>query len=124
MLGKTFQVAITVTRGLGLRYLWIDSLCIVQDDDDWKREAERMGTVYSSAYCVIAATAAEGTHDGFLGPWLPGRFVTLSNPSGSLYLCELIDNFRSDVENADLSQRGWVLQERALAQRTIFFSKN
>ena len=83
-----------------------------------------METVFSSAYCVIAATAAEGTDDGFLGPWPLGRFVTLSNPLGPLYLCESIDNFRGDVEDAGLSHRGWVLQERALAQRTIFFSKN
>ena len=125
MLGKTFQDAITVTRGLGLRYLWIDSLCIVQDDkDDWEREAKCMGTVFSSAYCVVAAAAAKETRDGFLGPWPPARFVTLSNPSGPLYLCESVDNFHGDVENASLSKRGWVLQERALAQRTIFFSKN
>jgi hypothetical protein len=123
-LGKTFQDAIAVTRGLGERYLWIDSLCIIQDDkSDWMHESTRMGTVFSSAYCVIAATAAAGTQSGFLRPPPANRFVALPTPSGApLYLCETVDDFRGDVEQAGLSRRGWVLQERALARRTIHFS--
>ncbi|KAH9227260.1 hypothetical protein K456DRAFT_1796293, partial [Colletotrichum gloeosporioides 23] len=63
-LNKTFNDAMDVTRRLGVRYLWIDSLCIVQDDaDDWDREAARMAQVYSQAYVTIAATSApDGTH--------------------------------------------------------------
>lgn len=58
-LPNTFQDAITVTRRLGLRYLWIDSLCIVQDDaQDWEREAANMAVIFESAYLTIAATAA------------------------------------------------------------------
>jgi hypothetical protein len=123
-LGKTFQDAITVTRGLGERYLWIDSLCIIQDDrSDWMRESERMGAVFSFAYCVIAATAATGTQAGFLRSPPADRFVALPTPlSAPLYLCETVDDFRGDVEHAGLSRRGWVLQERALARRTIHFS--
>ncbi|EJT72146.1 hypothetical protein GGTG_09013 [Gaeumannomyces tritici R3-111a-1] len=126
-LGKTFQDAVTVTRALGQRYLWVDSLCIVQDDDDdWKRESGRMETVFSSAYCVIAATAAGGTSVGFLRrppTTRTVRTVVFPTPSGPpLYLCESVDDFGRDVEDAALSHRGWVLQERALARRTIHFS--
>jgi len=123
-LGRTFQDAIAVTRSLGERYLWIDSLCIIQDDrSDWMHESERMGTVFSSAYCVIAATAATSTQAGFLRSPPADRFVALPTPSGApLYLCETVDDFRGDVEHAGLSRRGWVLQERALARRTIYFS--
>ncbi|KAK0750666.1 heterokaryon incompatibility protein-domain-containing protein [Schizothecium vesticola] len=122
-LGKTFQDAIAVTRALGQRYLWIDSLCIIQDDrSDWMRESKCMGAVFSRAYCVIAATAATGPQDGFLRPPAYG-FVALPTPWGApLYLCETVDDFRGDVEHAGLSRRGWVLQERALARRTIHFS--
>jgi len=125
-LGQTFKDAITVTRRLGQRYLWIDSLCIVQDDeDDWTREAACMEDVFSSAYCVIAATAAKDTRAGFLKPWpeQTSRFVAVPTPSGALlYFCDSVDDFSTDVEGATLSRRGWVLQERALARRTIHFS--
>ncbi|KAL8299223.1 hypothetical protein RB593_009210 [Gaeumannomyces tritici] len=125
-LGKTFQDAVTVTRKLGQRYLWIDSLCIVQDDDnDWACESKRMETIFSSAHCVIAATAAGGTSAGFLRPLTTrtGRVVVFpTTPGPPLYLCENVNNFGRDVEGAALSHRGWVLQERALARRTIHFS--
>jgi hypothetical protein len=56
-LPKTFRDAVAITRLLHLRYLWIDSLCIIQDDrKDWSVEAPRIGTVYSKAYLVIAAS--------------------------------------------------------------------
>lgn len=58
-LPNTFQDAITVTRTLGLKYIWIDSLCIVQDDaQDWEREAAKMALIFEAAYVTIAATAA------------------------------------------------------------------
>jgi hypothetical protein len=53
---KTFQDAVFVTRALGISYLWIDSLCIVQDSlGDWEKEAELMGQVYKNATLTIAA---------------------------------------------------------------------
>lgn len=58
-LPNTFQDAISVTRRLGLRYIWIDSLCIVQDDaEDWEREAAKMALIFEAAYLTVAATAA------------------------------------------------------------------
>ena len=64
-LSKTVQEVIKVTQALGLRYLWVDSLCIIQDDQaDWKNEAMRMSHVYEQSYCTIAAAAAS---DGTVG---------------------------------------------------------
>jgi hypothetical protein len=61
-LPKTFQDAVTVTRGIGVRYLWIDSLCIVQDDtDDWEKEA---GKIYERAILTIAASGAQDSTKG------------------------------------------------------------
>ena len=66
-LPKTFQDAVDVTRKLGIRYLWIDSLCIVQDDDkDWEMESRRMEAVFANTFCTIAATSAKDSWDGFL----------------------------------------------------------
>lgn len=58
---STFKDAVIVTRNLGMRYLWIDSLCIIQDSkSDWLYESSRMSNVYKYAHCNIAATASEG----------------------------------------------------------------
>lgn len=57
LLSKTFRDAIQVTRRLGLRYIWIDSLCIIQNDaSDWAQEAASMGRVYENAFCNLSAS--------------------------------------------------------------------
>ncbi|KAI1173823.1 hypothetical protein F4777DRAFT_589617 [Nemania sp. FL0916] len=128
-LPHTFQDAVRIASGLGLQYLWIDSLCIVQDDpDDWQRESKLMERVFSSAYFTIAATCSfgSGDGDGFLKPRKARQSVTMRGPPGSdapYFVCEAIDDFARDVEQSDLNQRGWVLQERALSRRTIYFTK-
>lgn len=123
-LPQTFKDAVRVTRALGLRYLWIDSLCIVQEDpDDWAAEASRIEDVFSQAYCTIAASSAASSLEGFLGHRRPRDAIRIPTSGGApLYLAEYIDDFRTDVENSVLSSRGWVLQERALSKRTICFT--
>lgn len=64
-LPRTFLDAVVISRYLGIRYLWIDSLCIIQDDeDDWARESGRMKDVYSNAYLVVAANHANSSEEG------------------------------------------------------------
>ncbi|KAK8062786.1 heterokaryon incompatibility protein-domain-containing protein [Apiospora hydei] len=56
-LPQSFQDAVDITRRLGIRYLWIDSLCIIQDcKKDWDSEAQRMAEIYESSHVTIAAT--------------------------------------------------------------------
>jgi hypothetical protein len=125
-LPQTFQDAITVTRELGQRYLWIDSLCIIQGENgDWETEAKKMETVFKNAYYTIAATSAEDSNKGFLNRALEdSRYVTVPNSShGKVYVCTSIDDFDGDVVEGVLNKRAWVLQERALSCRTIHFTK-
>lgn len=62
---KTLIDAIIITRHLGLRYLWSDSLCICQDDaQDWTQESSRMCSVYSNAHLVIGATRSSDGEGG------------------------------------------------------------
>jgi hypothetical protein len=64
-LPQTFKDAVSLTRILGIRYLWIDSLCIKQDDnDDWESEASKMASVYSHSYLNVAATSSPGGDGG------------------------------------------------------------
>jgi hypothetical protein len=64
-LTRNFRDTVAISRRLHVSYLWIDSLCILQDPiDDWKAESSVMGQVYSNAYCVISATASESSRSG------------------------------------------------------------
>jgi len=68
-LSRTFQDAIAVTRRLKLRYIWIDSLCIVQDGDDgrdWAIESTQMDKVYLNSFVNIAASAGSGREGLFV----------------------------------------------------------
>ncbi|KAH6702239.1 HET domain-containing protein [Verticillium dahliae] len=72
-LPRTFQDAITVARQLDVEYMWIDSLCIIQDDeDDWAVESLKMGFIYERAYLTVAAATAASDREGFLDG-SPGR---------------------------------------------------
>ena len=121
-LPKTFQDAVAVTRQLGIQYLWIDSLCIIQDDpEDWERESMLMEDVFSSAYCTISARATEAR--GLLMDRPERQCVKLdSGKYAPIFICEHIDDFDRDVEESPLSYRGWVFQERILSRRTIYFT--
>jgi hypothetical protein len=60
---RTIKDALIFTRALGLRYIWIDVLCILQDSEpDWTTGSRRTGLVYSSAYCTLAASVSRDTH--------------------------------------------------------------
>lgn len=123
-LPTTFRNAVTLTRELGLQYLWIDSICIIQGDNgDFEKEAILMETVFSNAYCVLAASAARGQDDGFLHNRRARKTIVLQRPQQPpLYVSEFLDDFKEHVLEGHLNQRGWVLQERALARRTIYFT--
>ncbi|KAJ2996358.1 hypothetical protein NUW58_g989 [Xylaria curta] len=124
-LPETFKHAIVVTRALGRQYLWIDSLCIVQGDDgDFSQEAKRMEQVYKGAYCVLASSRPPGHYAGFLQARKQRNTVALQQNGKSVpfYICEAIDDFSHHVLGGALNKRGWVLQEHALARRTIYFT--
>lgn len=128
-LTATFRDAVKVTRELGLQYIWIDSICIIQrdesDDGDFEQEADRMENVFSSAYCVLAASSAEGQSDGFLNEreGSSREFVTFKRmDQPPFFVCRFLDDFNQHVLEGPLNKRGWVMQERVLAHRTIYFT--
>ncbi|KAF2687377.1 HET-domain-containing protein [Lentithecium fluviatile CBS 122367] len=135
-LPKSFQDAITVTRKLGLRYLWIDALSICQDDgSEWERESSKMASIYSRAYVVLAATGAHQDSQGLFFSRTPPTYHSFEyikdGIAGTIHTFAIPKNERAAyargyavLHDEPLSNRGWVLQERVLATRTLHFASD
>lgn len=129
MLPQTIYDAMLLTSHLGFRYLWVDSLCIIQGSDttstvDWEEQSQVMGRVYRSASLTIAAAAAKGCRDGlFLArsdPMIPYCPVLKRQESDEIvYLGADLPDVREQIE--PLSLRGWALQEAVLSRRLLNF---
>jgi hypothetical protein len=124
-LPKTLQDAITVTRELGIQYLWTDSLCMIRDDiNDQMSVVASFEQVFASAYCTIAPFSRLGDELGFLRP-RGGRPLDSTFGRGrSLEAFRMEADYVKDVEQGPLSSRAWVFQELALSRRVIHFTAN
>lgn len=123
-LPKTFQDAIFIARYLGFEYLWIDSLCIIQDDkDDWERESTLMIDVYGGSALNIAAVSAENGSVGCFFQRQPRCLVQLpSTETGAKIVPTEVKPYPDGHNHrTPLFKRGWVLQERHLPRRTLYF---
>ena len=129
-LPQNFTDAALATARLGYTYLWIDSLCIIQDspnDSDWRREAATMGSVYSNAACSIAALGAANSNVGCFLTRNPLSFMPCMLRDGTGRDTVWAGNKRIQRPDSKgelrppLHRRAWVVQERALATRTLYF---
>lgn len=137
---RTFADAIIITRQLGIEYIWIDSLCIIQQDEaDWKLQSATMHQVYSNAHVTLAAVDSPDSRAGFwLGPslyWkMPEPLLTFEwrGREYPLFLfSEPVNPTLGVVHGArfepwdrpPLLTRAWAFQERMVSPRAIFFGK-
>ncbi|KAF5553601.1 heterokaryon incompatibility protein [Fusarium napiforme] len=126
-LPQTFQDAIAATRNLGYRYLWIDSLCIVQNDpEDWAREAALMHRVYTEADCNLAAAASRDSSGGlfFKRQGVYGQCVVKNARGDVIDLFADEDLFLKEAYRSPLQTRAWVYQAWIMSKRTIHFAKS
>jgi hypothetical protein len=131
----TFRDAITISRRLGIEYLWIDSLCIIQDSaSDWLEQSGQMKQVYSNATVTLVAEASEDSHSGIFTSANAGRAKPVHIPfhdstgkyRGSLYSQKYTPStFTSDCyAPGPLSSRAWALQEDVLSQRILRYASD
>jgi len=128
-LPKTIRDAVAITQYFGLRYLWVDSLCIIQDDpQDWDREAQNMAKVYANAYINVSALGAVNTSQGcFMRRPAERGAVPLEyhhdDGTCSQVFATISDIGANETELSGYpaSTRAWTLQERILARRTLHF---
>ncbi|KAH5487174.1 hypothetical protein HBI52_239710 [Parastagonospora nodorum] len=140
-LSLTFKDAVKLTIDLGERYLWIDSLCIVQDDpDDWLHEAGKMSAVYGNAVFTLSALSSSDSTQGcrVANPRAithERRFFDFDSGPYRIRVFEKEimkwhqeygdDTYRHGEHGPNpLRGRAWTLQERELSTRNIFFSQN
>ncbi|KAL8369126.1 hypothetical protein RB599_004534 [Gaeumannomyces hyphopodioides] len=143
-LPKTLQDAIAVSRSINVRYIWIDALCIIQNDlNDWEAESAKMLDIYSNSRLTIAVHPAASCKDGFLGrqffgqdTWqikfqtsIPGNAAPTSPIPMALRLRRARDNgvllpFPEDDASYEtpLLKRGWTFQEAIMPRRIIHFT--
>jgi Heterokaryon incompatibility protein (HET) len=132
----TLQHAVTTSYILGLQYLWIDSICIIQGTSDWETECPKMGSIYQGSVVTIAAEVATDSMAGFFqsrnadDPNVPltcelqytGSDGASTGPVKLAYprLRHCYEYNASEMSSV-LRLRGWVLQERILSPRMLHF---
>lgn len=147
LLPATFQDAVRITRRLGIRYLWIDSLCIIQDSpEDWQLEASRMAGIYRNAWLTVSATASSSPSSGCFRHDQAMVAQTPDDDGDDDHLAilfpeavKLRQDLRLSLRFADahpdfspfydpkrdkafpLLSRAWAYQERLLAPRVLHF---
>lgn len=142
-LPMTFRDCLTAARELGVHYIWIDSLCIVQDDrQDWARHARSMDKIYENALFTVAAVCSPNGQVPFLGPHAPSNRETWQAvninidaenveppkkanglPQAQLKARKYEPYLFPDFFHGPLESRGWAWQERYLSVRIINFTK-
>lgn len=139
-LPQTFQDAVNFTLGLGVNFLWIDSICIIQGDyEDWSSEAPKMHSVYKNSYVTVAALCGRDSTNGLSTHSLrqtlnPIAQLRTGQSTHILYTrpCHYLDDWIQDDagEHSELHsrypllRRAWTYQERLVSSRVIFFTES
>ncbi|KAJ5998761.1 HET domain protein [Penicillium sp. IBT 35674x] len=122
-LPSTIQDAICVARCLGVQYVWVDALCIVQDDDDIKKQQiGQMQNIYGNSYLTVQAANVATVKESFLKLRnSPKPFKLRYDDSSHIYL----RGYTPDrMPGGSARQRAWVFQESILPNRLLVYGEH
>lgn len=126
LIPQTIRDAILSTKRLGLRYLWVDAFCILQDSrEDKVNEIARMRSIFRDAYVTVTAASAQKVSEGFLqdrpAPTPPIRlpFRCSDGPIGSMLLRK-----GAGEPSEPVNTRAWCLEERLLTPRALIYASH
>ena len=127
-IATSIQDAIRVTHGLGLRYLWVDSLCIIQDSkSDKTQQISQMKTIFENSFVTIIAASSPTASSGFLRPPSDSR-RSLRLPywyeNGDIGAVGLQERWAWDSRREVINSRAWTLEEKLLSPRQLIYSSN
>jgi hypothetical protein len=127
---RTIAHAMELCKALGYRYLWVDCLCIIQDDEQEKqRLIHGMGHVYENASLTIFATSGQHADSGLAGITartdIPsGKEYVIKLPESSLSISIAPTSLEEQVRKSPWDTRAWTLQEQALSERRLYFASD
>ena len=143
-LPQSFQDAVRICRRLAVPYLWLDTLCILQDSkEDWAQEASKMASIYENAYLTLAFSGAQNSQQPILSERLPVPSVRLGGKLSHIHLRSEEDknlkrswkshklpffsryhrHFHYATQDfAPLGHRAWAYQESLLSPRVLYFT--
>lgn len=118
-LPKTIHDAIQVASALGIKYCWVDALCIIQDsNDDWTTEAAKMASIYERAIFTLAAPSSRHSDEGLLGVREPSRYALEPCKLAGVKLHPSRPNL-GDLHQRVWRKRAWTLQEELTSSRLV-----
>lgn len=140
-LSPVIKDAVETTRRLSIPYLWVDSLCILQDDySDWQEQCSQMNNIYGQAHVTLIAASSRTCKQGFFKPKrhelrlpyqsarrpdIKGSFmINFTHAFGDVKLMlnlDLTNDLHYDLTFSQWARRGWTFQEDAMAGARIVF---
>lgn len=135
---KTIREAILATNRLGIRFLWIDALCILQDSDEDKlMQIRMMAKIYRNSFLTLIAACGNNVNEGFLYQDRPQKVPDARIPYrcpdgriGSVWIAAVLDARSEDASRSyydelePVNHRGWCLQERLLSPRCLIYASH
>ncbi|KAH6660498.1 heterokaryon incompatibility protein-domain-containing protein [Truncatella angustata] len=127
-LPQNFKDSITIARELKVRYIWIDALCIIQDNDEFHQEGQLMHLVYRNSLCTLAAASSDDSRGGLFRDrnnreLIPNVLETSASSKFGKRSWVILPSalWHDQLLSQPLYKRGWVFQERMLSPRILHF---